>query len=216
MGCFDFTYADNGENIRGRNGYIYLTSRLATRAKLNNPLKFDRTDEYGHFRCISGRFDFEIDIYALLALELYLEGTDLSRYQASADRPPVKPYAETLLTLLEDRTWNKQENSFTRETAIDKLRDYGIDYHYDKRYRVIHPPIEQRVAKLGGQKEKAVTVTETYSHPVPLVISRKKLHIDGEPSEIADEWCFVTGDDPEQGFAKTKNLYYAYERTTQN
>lgn len=216
MGCFDFTYADNGENIRGRNGYIYLTSRLATRAKLNNPLKFDRTDEYGRFRCISGRFDFEIDIYALLALELYLEGTDLSRYQSSADRSLVEPYAETLLTLLEDRTWNKPENESARENATDELRGYGIDYHYDKRYHVSHPPITQRVARLGGQKEKVVTVTETYRHPVPLVISRKKLHIDGEPSEIADEWCFVTGDDPEQGFAKTKNLYYAYERTPQN
>lgn len=215
MGCFDFTYADNGENIRGRNGYIYLTSRLATRAKLNNPLKFDRTDEYGRFHCISGRFDFEIDIYALLALELYLEGTDLSRYQSSEDAQ-YEPYAETLLTLLEDRTWNKPENASARETASDGLRDYGILYHYDKRYRAIHPPIKQRVARLGGQKEKTVTVTETYSHPVPLVISRKKLHIDGEPSEIADEWCFVTGDDPEQGFAKTKNLYYAYERITQN
>lgn len=34
MGCFDFTYADNGRNIRMGRGYLYLTHALSDACKV--------------------------------------------------------------------------------------------------------------------------------------------------------------------------------------
>ena len=38
MGCFDFTYADNGMNTRGGKGFLYLSNCFAKAARLQNPL----------------------------------------------------------------------------------------------------------------------------------------------------------------------------------
>lgn len=73
MGCFDFTYADNGENIRGRRGYIYLSPQVAEAINLANPVRFSTTDLYGQFSlCIplnyGARYERRIDIFSLYHL----------------------------------------------------------------------------------------------------------------------------------------------------
>lgn len=47
MGCFDFTYADNGMNTRGGKGFLYLSNCFAKAARLQNPLRYSETDWYG-------------------------------------------------------------------------------------------------------------------------------------------------------------------------
>ena len=204
MGCFDFTYADNGENVMGRNGYLYLTSRFATAAKLDNPLRFSSTDEYGRFNCVSDGYEFELDIYALLAMEVYLDGVPVS----DKDAPVLERHAQAAIDALAARTYD----SLQAKDAEEAIRLVGIDYFYRPRYCRAHDPVTQRVARIGGQKERRVKVSATFSHPIPLLITRKRLHLAGEPAEIADEWCFASGEDPNQGFSPTTLLYYAYER----
>lgn len=38
MGCFDFTYADNEENVRGRRGYVYISKALQKATGLPSPM----------------------------------------------------------------------------------------------------------------------------------------------------------------------------------
>lgn len=68
MGCFNLTYADNGENIHGRNGYIYLSPQVAAKTNLPNPLRFYAADVYGHFRLHIDTKTTYINIFTLYAI----------------------------------------------------------------------------------------------------------------------------------------------------
>lgn len=47
MGCFDYTYADNGRNTRGCSGYLYLTKAFCEKTGLKSPIHYESMDEYG-------------------------------------------------------------------------------------------------------------------------------------------------------------------------
>lgn len=79
MGIFDFTYADNGSNIRGQRGYLYLTNHLVSKTGLPNPLPFQETDAYGRLsvRLKPNLPSMDLDIFAMLSLMLYLDYPDI-------------------------------------------------------------------------------------------------------------------------------------------
>lgn len=199
MGCFDFTYADNGDNIRGCRGYIYLSPQVASEADLPNPLPFIDTDSYGRFSIrISTRHDgihcTEIDIYSLYTV---LIQTDNNQRTADADR---------FISLLRHRQFN---NEFER--LNDSLRDYGIDYFFQHLKQNVNG-IPITVPSIGNQKPKRIKTYDVFHGTTPLLISKKKLPVDINTSlqTMAQTWGYVSTDDPRQGFAPTHNLYCGY------
>lgn len=199
MGCFNFTYADNGDNIRGCRGYIYLSPQVAKEADLPNPLPFSYADSYGRFTislCArhKGGYYAEIDIYALYTV---LIQTDENKRTADADR---------FISLLCNRQF---DNEFER--LNDSLRDYGIDYFFQHLKQNING-IPITVPRIGNQKPKRIKTYDVFHGTTPLLISKKKLPVDVNTSlqTMAQTWGYVSTDDPRQGFAPTRNLYCGY------
>ena len=76
MGCFDFTTADKGTNLRGTGGYLYLTDMFALLADLPNPLKFTGTDEYGRFDFVIDGKTVTLDVYAVYGCMADIKDTE--------------------------------------------------------------------------------------------------------------------------------------------
>ncbi len=206
MGCFDFTYADNGENIRRRNGYVYLTRAFAQKTKLPNPLRFIKTDDYGCFTFIVNGSKAIIDIYALLGCMAYLENQTILTEKSKKAKNSIERY----LNLLSHKDFDNP--SF--EICEEIIRRFGINYHYLENNSVrLDQPISITVPKLGNQKEKHLTIQYVCTAKIPLLISRKKLLMEKEDDlwEIATKWGFVSDYDPEQGYIPTKNHYVKYQ-----
>ena len=198
MGCFDFTYADNGENIYGRNGYIYLSPQVAKKINLPNPLRFYSTDAYGHFRLrIKGyeRYSISIDIFALYAV---LIRADMNKTSEDDDR---------FMTLIRYRRFDSEY-----EELNDTLRNAGIDYFYHHFVEYKKDALKITVPRLGNQLEKHLETNEVCWAETPLLISRKKLPVDVNTSlkKMAQTWGFVSTYDPKQGCGITRNQYCKY------
>lgn len=216
MGIFDFTYADNGSNIRGQRGYLYLTNHLVNKTRLPNPLPFRETDAYGKLsvKLKPNLPSMDLDIFAMLSLMLYLDYPDIFQAYIQDKRrtTTILDGCDKLIDLLKS----------SRKTAPDPdkledlqylIRDTAIHYWYADCYNHKPKPAwDVTVPPLAGQRTKQVTCHKYCNHPVPLLVTRKKLHLQGDLSDIAEQWGFVTGPDPEQGTRRTINLYYPYEK----
>lgn len=209
MGCFDFTYADNGQNIMGRRGYLYLTDAFCKETGLKSPLAFERNDEYGRFDVrIPGHSSIlTVDIYAIYGSMLFLEG----EYTGSEENL-LKEYIHLIKTYRKNKTFTNYE--FDRYFKCeDKIREVGIHYFF-KGIKDNDDSRLYEVAELGNQRCKKVTCEEKFTRKLPLVITRKKLPIKEvkEPFfTTIKRWGFVTGGDPNQGFSPTKNYFLPYE-----
>ena len=200
MGCFDFTYADNGENIRGRNGYIYLSPQVAKKTKLPNPLRFYSTDAYGRFRLHIGTKNTHIDIFALYAALTYVDKNKMNKDKR------LSYLIDSFLTKIHDRQFDREF-----EELNDTLRNTGIDHFYHNfEYKV--DSFKITVPKLGNQKEKNLETNEVCWAETPLIISRKKLPVDVNTSlkKMAQTWGFVSTYDPKQGWFVMHNQYCKY------
>ena len=182
MGCFDFTYADNGQNIRGRQGYVYISKALQKVTGWPSPMRFTGTDEYGIFSFdIKGR-RVVLDIYALYAAQLALAGI-------IDESEPIRKYIEKLEEL---------------------IRCKGIDEFFNTKH--IMPITELTVKPLANQREKTVKCRKYTDARLPILITRKKLPCDvgDDITDIARKWGFVTANDPNQGGSPTYDLYCQY------
>lgn len=194
MGCFDLTYADNGENIRGRNGYIYLSPQVAEKTNLPNPLKFYSTDTYGHFRLHIDTKDTYINIFTLYAI---LVRADINKTSEKDDR---------FMMLMRCRRF---DDEYDHLDAM--LRNTGINYLYlNSKYK--EGAFKITVPRLGNQLEKRLETNEICWAETPLLISRKKLPVDVNTSlkKMAQTWGFVSTYDPKQGCGITRNRYCKY------
>lgn len=194
MGCFDFTYADNGENIRGRRGYIYLSPQVAAKANLPNPLPFDGKNMYGRFAIRMGPRGINIDIFSLYTVLIHNDENKLCKNELR------------FMNLLHNREF---ENEY--QDLNNSLRNDGIQYFcHNTKYR----PDELRITipKLGNQREKNITTHIVCEAETPLLISRKKLPVDINTSLkiMAKTWGYVSTNDPNQGFTPTHNRYCKY------
>lgn len=130
MGCFDFTYADNGDNIRSHHGYIYLSPQIAEEADLPNPLPYSDRDSYG--QCSIHIFDHQKDIYYtdinVYALYAVLIQTENNKRTADADQ---------FISLLRHRQFDDEYKRLN-----DSLRSEGIDcfFHNLKHHVSAHDP----------------------------------------------------------------------------
>lgn len=194
MGCFDFTYADNGENIRGRRGYIYLSPQIAEKADLPNPLPFDTSDEYGRFHIRMGPRGIDIDILALYTVLVHNEHGEISEDDSR------------FMTLIRNRQFDNEYKNLN-----DTLRTIKIDYFFNN---IEHKEtsISIIVPKIGNQREKHLETHNVCWAETPLLISRKKLPVDVNTSlkVMAQTWGYVSMDDSEQGFFPTHNRYCKY------
>lgn len=209
MGCFDFIYCDTGENIRGRNGYIYITKKLQDYCDLPNPIKFTSANQFGCFDClVAGNSStspaYSFDIYALYAAQLYLEGiieenTDL-----------IQKY----LNMLKEKRYIIAANEF--DYLEYRIQNSGIEYFHDNLIDIVNPNniLLVDIPSIRNRKAKTnVACFKYFTGKLPLIISKgfipSKFGI--EPVEIAKNWGFVTGDDPEQGFRPTRKHFVKYQ-----
>lgn len=196
MGCFDFTYADNGQNIRGRRGYVYISKALQKATGLPSPMRFTGTDEYGIFDFdIKGR-RVVLDIYALYAAQLALAGI-------IEESEPIRRYIEKL----RQKTFVDYHNI---EELEELIRCKGIDEFFGTKH--IMPVTELTVRPLANQHEKTVKCRKYTDTRLPMLITRKKLPCDtgDDITDIARKWGFVTTNDPNQGWSPTRDLYCQY------
>lgn len=196
MGCFDFTYADNGQTIRGRRGYVYISKALQKATGLPSPMRFTGTDEYGIFifdikgRCVA------LDIYALYAAQLALAGI-------IEESKPIQRY----IGKLRQKTFVDYSNTKELEELI---RCKGIDEFFGTKH--VMPITELTVRPLANQREKTVKCKKYTDARLPMLITRKKLPCDvgDDITDIARKWGFVTENDPNQGVSPTCDLYCQY------
>lgn len=217
MGCFDFTYADNGENTRGRKGYLYLTDKFCEKTGLKSPLRIKGSNEYGMITPIIPNHPntLEMDIYAIYAAMIYLEGfyqnNDKEEYESEIE------YLETFIQMTADyRKYKSKVSEFDfekYEICMENIRGIGVHYFF-KHTIEISVPKTYHIPKIGNQKPKTVDCDEIFTGNLPLVLTRKHLPIQeiNEPFyTTVRNWNFVTGSDPNQGFNITKNLYVPWE-----
>lgn len=196
MGYHGFTYADNGTNIYGGRGYLYLTNAFARAAKLPNPLPFTQMNDYGQIRAKFSR-DTRIlyDVYALYGAQLILreetQANEVTAYiQAIKDRE-----------LDEDRL----------ESLEEGLRLYGIRY-FDQHRIELDRYVQTELQKLGNQPAKTAVCFSSFTG-MPLLISRKKLPKDSDWDlwDIARYWGCVSDTDPVNGYQKIRNHWMHYQ-----
>lgn len=201
MRCFDFTYADNGQNIRGRRGYIYTTKKFQDAIHIASPIPFSEVDMYGRLECRLKNTILPLDIYTLLAMQIYLFN---SNFVTDADA------CQRLIEVLADDPGNW---SYTEiENLSDKIRFDGIQYDSSNITDCSDAPFKIHIPTIGNQKEKECYCNYMVCKHIPLLITRKKLpNADGRDLiDVAADWGFVTGSDPNQGFSPTTNVYYRF------
>lgn len=212
MGCFDFTYADNGQNIMGRRGYLYLTDAFCKETGLKSPIQFEGTDEYGRFDIRMPRLSstLTIDIYAIYGAMLFLEGEYKSPNPNEENL--FTEYIHLIKTYRKNKEFTNQElDDFV--ACEDKIRGIGIHYFF-RGMQDNDNSIQYEVAKLGNQRHKKVTCEQKFIRKCPLVITRKKLPIKEQGESFfttIQRWGFVSDSDPNQGFNATKNHYLPYK-----
>lgn len=199
MGCFDFTYADNGKNICGSHGYLHLTQKMKARLGCKDAyLRFDGTDEYGDLY-IKGR---DIDVYALYACMLALEG--------EPDVEGIDPRdVDAFLDMLGDM--RPDMDAIALENLMDRLREPAISYFF--RHEDTRRQKNVLLPKMGNQPTKAVVTKGAFDGNVPLLITRKKMPeaFGKDAVEIARTLSVTSGADPNQGFSPTKGHWIAYK-----
>lgn len=209
MGCFDFTYADNGSNIRGNKGYFYLTQKLCEICRLPCPLQFDYLNEYGDITINSMVDSVAIDIYALYAAEIYLEYKGNKEFDYFNNKK--FQWLELFIYKLRNRSFDSNFQS-----VMDEIRNIGIHYFYyknDSYKELVCRKKLIRIPAISNQKEKELMSQGTFIMHIPLLFSKKKLpQKKGDYLlEVARNWGFVSDSDPNQGFSPTKNHYMVYQ-----
>lgn len=207
MGCFDFIYADNGQNIMGKKGYLYLTDNFCYDTGLKSPVRFLDTDAYGNLRILMSRhkIPLEVDIYACYAAMLYLDNlcTDTANHD-------IRTFLGLLRYYRVHQTMPKESDYDTFIKAMDNIRDIGIHIFFNSR-KNLESPMTITIPALGNQKEKTITgIQQVFTGKLPLVVTRKKLPVkDAHESFITtvQNWGLVTFDDPNQGFSRTVNHF---------
>lgn len=229
MGSFDFTYADNGTNIRRQRGYLYLTNKFADYTHLPNPLPFIYTDDYGDYTFRLRKTSFELDLFALYGCMCYLhllKQNPADIKHLTTNQTCIHAAVFRYMNLLKNRDFLHPDIA----SLEDDIRLFGIDAFYKIYYQCNpgftndsllaktckYPTITRTVTvpKLGNQKVKHIRTQEFFKGDVPLLISRKKLPADqnDDLADIAEKWGFCSVSDPKQGCGITKNHYCVYEK----
>lgn len=182
------TYCDNGYNIGGDSGYIYITNALKNICNLPNPIKFKKSYSFGFFDCIIDNNQYEIDIFALYAAQLYL-----AKLIPDTLIPMIQTELIKYIGLLKTRNIDKE--FFLAENDI---RVFGINYftEHNKKYKSKKQPFE--IADIPSlQNQKATHKIKCYDFcnaEIPLMITRKKIPLNKEDdvTTISTKWGFVT------------------------
>lgn len=228
MGSFDFTYADNGTNIRRQRGYLYLTNKFADYTHLPNPLPFIYTNDYGDYTFRLRKTSFELDLFALYGCMCYLhllKQNPADIKHLTTNQTGIHAAVFRYMNLLKNRDFLHPDI----KSLEDDIRLFGIDAFYKIYYQCNpgftndsllaktckYPTITRTVTvpKLGNQKVKHLRTQEFFKGDVPLLISRKKLPADqnDDLADIAEKWGFCSVPDP-KGWGITKDYYCVYEK----
>lgn len=222
MGSFDFTYADNGTNIRRQRGYLYLTNKFADYTHLPNPLPFIYTNDYGDYTFRLRKTSFELDLFALYGCMCYLhllKQSPADIKHLTTNQTGIHAAVFRYMNLLKNRDFLHPDI----KSLEDDIRLFGIDAFYKTYYQCNYgftntckyPTVTRTVTvpKLGNQKVKHIRTQEFFKGDVPLLITRKKLPADqnDDLADIAEKWGFCSVPDP-KGWGITKDYYCVYEK----
>lgn len=230
MGCFDFTYADNGNNMRGQKAYLYITDKLATALGTTSPLRVQNSDMYGRLYIkFSSRHDsIPVDVYAIYTAMLYLEN-ELTN-QTDIDIDNIQHFIQQLSDFrLHPKFCKELDKLDALEQCSDAIREVSIYYFfshiisketYEEAFTEqcgnVPLPKTWIIPMLGNQNEKEIrTVKNVFVGRIPLVLTRKKLpDMAHDPFfTIVKNWGYVSDHDPNQGFSKTTNHYLPWRPT---
>lgn len=223
MGVFGFTYADTGKSIIHSFGYIYITKKLQKAINYKKPaLKFNYVDDYGKFSVITKHKDIiEIDIYALIAAQIYIEKLYKHKLIKNYNLDMFERYINTLNRIMNGKVYNE----YDFEAYTSNIRLFGIDYIDTINYAKPCPVATINLPKLGNQSAKTVKYEKVCKTAVPMLITKKKLenmipngidvpiNKDDDLSDIARKWGVVSGEDPSQGFSITHDNWIKYVYT---
>ena len=221
MGCFDFTYADTGENICGSGGYLYLTESFAKETLLPNPLPFKQADMYGHFTFQEPTI-WSGDIYAIYSAVVF-------SYLSSQSQEDViqRTFVESSFLFPEGFTLEKLEESVQEYIRLlrelsgfknrhelvkleDAIRTFGIGYFFDG-----FQPDSRRVTvkRMGLKKKRNLKANERFEYQIPLLITRHRLPAEcgNDLLDAAARWGFCSASDPNQGYGTTKDYFCIFE-----
>ena len=124
MGMFGFTYADTGTSIIHSSGYIYITKKLQEAINYKkSALRFNYVNNYGDFSVIAKNKDvIEIDIYALMAAQIYTEGLckSINNYNLSM----FERYIQILNRAINGKVYDEYDFS----ACSQHIRLFGIEY----------------------------------------------------------------------------------------
>lgn len=201
MGCFDFTYADNGENIRGRTGYIHLSETVARKLKTRKALRFTSTDEYGRFDIKVKNKTISIDIFALYTAMIFFDDSN-DQYVQTIIKVDKNLKSELIDAYLDGIAHGKPNADLE-----DNLRFLGIHYMSEKTKRESEP---QRII-IDDETGKWGTCYETFFGAVPLVLTKKPYSDAQTAKEVAEYLGRVSGYDPNQGFNPTNDYFIKFE-----
>lgn len=206
MGCFDFTYADNGRNIRGERGYMYLMPHFGKCSGLGPVLRFTGMEEYGMLICplCKDGSNVLLDIYALYGAMLNFTADD-------PDGPENHDVeAEKYMEIIRQRSFH--EYTSLMKSLSDTLRKDGINYFFDHQKKYGESLGTVTVQEIGNMKKKRVVPQNVFVGKTPLLVTRNKLFTSGCGLRVAAKhWGFVTDCDPKQGAGPTRNHYSLFQ-----
>lgn len=209
MGCFDFTTADKGTNLRGTGGYLYLTDMFAVLADLPNPLKFTGTDEYGNFDFVIDGKPVAIDVYAVYGCMAVIKGLELKTSLVGAEE-----FADAagLTRIIHDRDFDNPD----LKRLVDTVRGFGINAQFEWQSDKMVHEVDIHVPATRRTPARELTSDRVFEGSLPLLITKYPLPIDVEGADLADiaeRWGFVSTSDPEQGGRRLTDFFCVYKRS---
>lgn len=209
MGCFDFTTADKGTNLRGKGGYLYLTNQFARLADLPNPLKFTGTDEYGRFDFVIDGKPVTLDVYAVYGCMAVIKGLELNSRLVGANEFAD---AAALTRIIHDRDFDNPG----LESLIGAVRSTGISAQFEWQSDKMISEVDIHVPATRRTPARSLRTDQGFEGCLPLLITKYPLPIDVEGCDLADvaeRWSFVSTQDPEQGDRPLKDFFCVYKRS---
>ena len=209
MGCFDFTTADKGTNLRGKGGYLYLTNQFAQLANLPNPLKFSGTDEYGRFDFVIDGKPVTLDVYAVYGCMAAIKGLELKTSLVGANEFAD---AAALTRIIHDRDFDNPE----LKRLMDTVRSIGISAQFEWQSDKMIYEVDITVPAIRRTPARELRTDWGFEGCLPLLITKYPLPIDVEGCDLADvaeRWGLVSTSDPEQGASPLKDFFCVYKRS---
>lgn len=184
MGTINFIYADNGSDVFGGNGHLYLTDAFSKAVNLPSPFHFVESESSELYPDPKYGLETHPDVFAIYAVMMYL-----AKEKNKKNKQPEDEVYQTYIECFRKRDF--QNSDF--KVASLTLRRYGFNCYYE--YFQYTPGIYIDVPALGKQQAKHIKCNHTFIGQIPILISKKELpEPDGKTDllSVAKNWGYVS------------------------